>query len=64
MTKKERVLTILKEYQKTGLHSFDGAKYYHRFSAYVNFLRNDGYRIVSIPEKRGKDWGVRYKLIG
>lgn len=62
MTKKERVYNILKMYKDGGIHSFTAKDYFHRFAAYVCFLRKDGHNIVSIPEKMGRDWGCRYIL--
>lgn len=63
-TKKQQVLEMLRRSAGSGVHSFDGAyAISYRFAAYIGFLKNDGYQIKSVSEKRRGCRGVRYYLI-
>lgn len=62
-TQKEIVLDFLK-WRKEGVTSWDAIQSLHvtRLAAYVHMLRREGNEIVSVHEKRGRKWWVRYTL--
>lgn len=62
-TQRTRVLEALKTAGVSGVHSFDLINTISpRITARIEELRKEGKPIVSIREKRGNAWGVRYVL--
>jgi len=66
MTDVTKTLTLLKAAGKVGVHSFDLGDTIGtwRVAARVRDLKNMGYKINGIRERKGNAWGVRYILYG
>lgn len=64
MNDKEKILAILKDRNDNGIHSFELMDLVksNRVAARINELREEGYSILSTPEKRGDSVGTRYYL--
>ena len=63
LTHKQKILNILDDAGERGVHSFDLVKRVtHKATSRIADLRVDGENIISIPEKKGNSWGVRYIL--
>ena len=64
-SKTERVLRILQQVGELGIHSFDLVPYGgYRYSARIKNLRDQGFNIVAVSERKGGSTGVRYTLLG
>lgn len=60
---KQHILNILDDAGERGVHSFDLVRAVtHKATSRIADLRKDGENIISIPEKKGNSWGVRYIL--
>lgn len=63
MTKKESLLHALEGRGEEGLHSFEAIKHGGwRYAARIHDLKQDGFKIESIPQKWGDAMGCRYFL--
>jgi hypothetical protein len=64
LSHKQRILKLLEQAGEKGIHSFDLVNWVTpRAAARINDLKNDGYEIEALHEKKGRAYGVRYKLI-
>ena len=60
---KQKIINILEDSGETGVHSFELVnRVTHKATSRIADLRHDGENIISVPEKRGNSWGVRYYL--
>lgn len=64
MTKTKLALLFLKQAGSAGVHSFDLNRLIGttRCAARVQDLKDQGYDITSVFERKGRSWGVRYFL--
>jgi len=63
LTHKLRILNILEDAVERGVHSFDLVnRVTHKATSRIADLRKDGEDIISVREKKGNSWGVRYYL--
>ena len=63
LTHKQKIINILEDAGQRGVHSFELVnRVTHKATSRIADLRRDGEEIISVREKKGNSWGVRYYL--